>query len=149
MQTSPECSVKDVHGRRLSSEIAMDQPQTPDCIGAVPRWMDSKRGSSGRRFVRNSSPMDGRLRPSPPLSNNDRVCKRNVETSKSGECRGDTPRFNVTTASYRQWIRRPVTPLPWLRILNRTKVYLNLAASTWDQSPLTPSGSFSNKTHDP
>ena len=36
--------------------------------------MDFKRGNSGRYFVRNSSPSGGKLRASPPLSNNVRVC---------------------------------------------------------------------------
>ena len=53
----------------------------------------------------NSSPTGGRRRESPPLSNNVRVCKHKVETSKSGERRADPSRFNVTTASYSERIR--------------------------------------------
>ena len=67
---------------------------------AIPGWMGSKRGSSGRWVVINSSPTGGRLREPPLLSNDVRVCKHKVETSKYGECRGDPSRFNVTTASY-------------------------------------------------
>ena len=47
------------------------RPRIVLCV--IPRWMDSKRDNSGRWFVKDSSPMGGRLRPSPLLSNNVRV----------------------------------------------------------------------------
>ena len=73
------------------------RPRIVLCV--IPRWMDSKRDNSGRWFVRDSPPIGARLRASPQLSKNVRVCKHKVETNQSGERRGDPSRFNITTAS--------------------------------------------------